>query len=128
MIFFKTKYGKTSISRQVFSRIVAEEAARYGDRFMLTNYKGKPVRIGRTGRESLSFVEVREIPEHNAVDLKLYATVKFGVSIRRLTAELAAGIRSESLIVTGVAVNEITVMITGVRSKRTARRELEVRC
>lgn len=128
MIRFENENGLVGLGRPVFARITAEQVMRFADRMVLTTPKGKPIKVGLTGKESLKYIEVTECESEDAVDLKLYIMVKFGISIKAVTKELAEAVRAETLRVAGVSVREITVFVTAVKSKRIAKREMEVRC
>lgn len=128
MIKYSTESGKVGINGSVFARIAVETAKGYSDRIILTNQKGKPVKTGTGGRESLNFIEVVNGKNGRTVTLKVYMIVRFGVSISRLVRQYADNLKSEIKAVTGIEAECVTVCVTGVKSKKIARRELEIVC
>lgn len=128
MIRIETEGGKIGLGKPVFARIAAEQAVKFSDRILLTDPKGKPVKIGVSGRESLKYIEVSEIKSNNTINLKLHIMIKFGTSIENLSRELSNAIRQEALKMTGVKIPNIIIHITAVKSKRMAKRNLEVMC
>lgn len=128
MIRIETDGGKIGLGKPVFARIAAEQAAKFSDRAVLTNSKGKPVKVGLSGKESLKYIEVTETESGDAVDLKLHIMIRFGTGIKKLSRELSDAVRQETLKLTGLKIPNIYIHITAVKSKRVAKRDLEVRC
>ena len=64
--------------------------------------------------------------EKGGATLRFCVVVKFGVSIRTVTKELADEIAAMTKELTGIYPREITILIAGVRSKNIARRNLKV--
>lgn len=124
MITMTGSGGKIRLHDTVFARIVMETADRFGDRIMLTNAKGKRIRSGKAGREKLDFIEILASEQESSIDIRLCLLIRFGTSISGVTRDLADNIRSEVLRMTGVPVGRIRIVVTGVRSRRTARRDL----
>ncbi|MCI8283666.1 MAG: Asp23/Gls24 family envelope stress response protein [Firmicutes bacterium] len=128
MIKYSTESGKVGINGSVFARIAVETAKGYSDRIILTNQKGKPIKVGTGGRESLNFIEVVNEKNGRAVTLRVYMIVRFGVSISRLARKYADSLKSEIKVVTGIDTEKIIICVTGVKSKKIAKRELEIVC
>ena len=129
MLKYADSMGKVGMDPSVFSAITAEVAKSFGDRVILSTPKGKPVKdMNPKSIEKMSFLEVRENRRHDAVTLEVYLILMFGTSIRWFTREFARRMYIEVREVTGFSVDEIAVNITGIRSKKTARRELRFVC
>ena len=128
MFKYYTKTGKIGFDDSVFARIAIETAEKMGNAVIFTNAKGKPVRIGREGDEKLNFIGVKLGEEKNTVNMEIYVILKFGTSISRMSQEFARRLRAEVKSVTGVRVDKIRIVVKGVRSKNTVKRELEIKC
>lgn len=117
--------GKTVFKDAVFARIVTECGERYAGGMIFSTPKGKPVRPGKTGRESLSYIGVEHVDAMHAVNYRIYVILRFGISMRKLLEHSADTIRRETKYVTGFDVNRINFHVTGVKSKNLVRRDLE---
>ncbi len=117
--------GKTIFRDAVFARIVTECGERYVGGMIFSTPKGRPVRPGKTGRESLSYISVERVDAMHAVNYRIYVILRFGISMRKLLEHAADAIRRETKHVTGFDVNRINFHVTGVKSKNLVRRDLE---
>ena len=58
----------------------------------------------------------------------LYVIMNFGKSISTAAQEFGRAVREQIRSITGVPVGDLTMIVTGVRSKKIARRDLEIKC
>ena len=128
MFKYYTKTGKIGFHDAVFSRVAIEVAESMGNAVIFTNAKGKPVKIGKDGDEKLNFIEITGGEEKNTINIEIYVILRFGTSISKLTHEFARKLRAEIKAVTGVKVDKVRIVVKGVKSKNTAKRELEIKC
>ena len=128
MLKITSDTGRIAFDKTVYSRIVVESSKKFKGKLALTNSKGKAVKPGTEGTESLNFVEVKINRDSRTVDLVVYMVTKFGFSIRKLTADFAKEIRENTKLITRTEVGEITFIITGVKSRRVVKREIEIKC
>lgn len=127
MIRIQNTFGEVSIAETAIARVVAETARdpEFRGKFFFASPTGKIVKIGGTGREALSFIDVDE-GEDGKVNIHIYAVIKFGTSIKAVTEELGRRIRINVPMVTGCEVDHLLLSVTGMKSKKIARRELEI--
>ena len=128
MFKYYTKTGKIGFHDAVFARIAIDVAEKMGNAVIFTTAKGKPVKIGRDGDEKLNFIDITEGEEKNTINMEIYVILKFGNSISRISQEFARRVKAEVKAVTGVRVDKIRIVVKGVKSKNTAKRELEIKC
>ena len=126
MISVKNDLGVITFQPSVFARIAVNAAESFGGRLMVTNPSGRPVKIGDTGKESLKFVEAA-VSDEGALSVKVYLIVRFGTSISGITREFAERLKEESVLITGVEIDTVITVVTGVISKNIARRNLELK-
>ncbi len=124
---YENNGGHVTLALPVFARIAVETARSFPEIVMITNAKGKRMRIGRTGRESLNFIEVDVVSEQQ-VSVRLCVILRFGRSIKGVAEEFGKRLRENVKELTGFSVSDITLVVTGVKSKNTARRQLEIKC
>lgn len=127
MFKYYTKTGKIGFHDAVFARIAIDVAEKMGNAVIFTTAKGKPVKIGRDGDEKLNFIDITEGKEKNTIDMEIYVILKFGNSISRISQEFARRVKAEVKAVTGVRVDKIRIVVKGVKSKNTVKRELEIK-
>ncbi|MDD7408333.1 MAG: Asp23/Gls24 family envelope stress response protein [Anaerovoracaceae bacterium] len=126
MIEYETERGQVRFADQIFAMIALEAAKNTEGLYALTNAKGKIMKARQTGRESLGFIEVSS--DSGAVDLRLYGIIRFGSSISGTAEILGRKIRSMIKDITGAETGRIMFTLTGVKSKKIARRELDILC
>ena len=116
MVKYTDKMGKIGFDPSVFAAIAADTAMGFYGRVFFTTPKGRPVKLSGSGTEKLNFINVTENKNNNTVNVEVFMILKFGTSISWFTKEYARRLRIES------------EEITGIRSKRTAKRELRILC
>ena len=72
---YTSEQGNVILDDSVFARIVTECGARFFRRMIFSTPKGKPMRVGRTGKEALGFVGVEYVEAMNAVNYKIYEII-----------------------------------------------------
>lgn len=126
----KTSLGTISVSDLFFAQIIA-------DSLQQEACAGKAWPSTRRGRQIGSeqkinigdlagHIEVNPSMDTEAIDLEFSIITKFGTSIRKLTDNIADYIADTVYEKQGARPNQIKIRITGVKSRQTARRELEV--
>ncbi|MGI6205672.1 MAG: Asp23/Gls24 family envelope stress response protein [Anaerovoracaceae bacterium] len=126
MIEYGTERGQVKFSDQVFAMIALEAAKDTDGIYALTNAKGKIMKAKQTGRETLGFIEVST--EEGKVDLRLYGIIIFGNSVSGTAEMLGRKIRNMIGQITGAETGKIIFTLTGVKSRKIARRELDILC
>lgn len=128
MLKYTNKFGKVGFDASVFAAIAADTAVGFGGRMIFTNSKGRPVKAGTSGYEKLNFINVSENKNNNTVNVEIFLILKFGTSISWFTKEFARRLRIESEEITGIVIDKVVINITGIRSVRTAKREIRIVC
>ncbi len=133
MVKYTNKLGKVGFDPTVFAAIAVDTATGFYGRVFFTNPKGRPVKLGNSGKEKagsdkLGFINVTENKNNNTVNVEVFLILKFGTSISWFTKEFARRLRIEAEEMTGITVDEVIINITGIRSRRTAKRELRILC
>ena len=77
------------------------------------------------GGSSAANIQI-DTDDDGRLDIKLHIVLKFGMSIKKTTDEIAESIRKQIKTATGSNPARITLIITGVVSKKFARRNIEV--
>ena len=128
MIQYKTEKGTVLMDSNVFSMITLETALAREEIYAVTNARGKRIRTRGTGRENLGFIEIDYTEKDEEIDLRVYVILNFGKSIRTVAKEFGREVRKNISEITGISVRNLTMVVTGVRSRKIARRELEITC
>ena len=129
MLTYRNKMGRVALDADVFAALAAAAAAAFKDRAVLTDPKGRPVsREKLSAPEKADFTEVSPGSSSDSIRMEVYMIVKFGISISSFAEEYAYALRTLCREATGIYIEQIAVNITGVRSKKTARRELRILC
>ncbi len=123
----KNSYGKIAVSESVIANIIVEEIEKYSGRVLITNSKGKSVsRLYKTmGGSPATNIEI-EKDDNGLLSVKFHIVLKFGMSIKHSTELIIDDIAKEIEIATGSLPKKIIVIVSGVLSKRLARRNIEV--
>ncbi|MDD6255598.1 MAG: Asp23/Gls24 family envelope stress response protein [Eubacteriales bacterium] len=126
MIEYDTEHGQVRFGDQIFAMIALEAAHENNSIYALTNAKGKIIKPDQTGRGALSYIEVST--DDGAVNLRIYGIIRFGSSISGTAEILGRRIRSMIWNITGAKTGKIVFTLTGVKSRKVARRELDILC
>jgi uncharacterized alkaline shock family protein YloU len=124
----ETMDGIISIDKTVVGKIIAEAVAEFRGKVLISNHKGKALsglaaKIGVT--DDVSSMEINL--GKNGLDIRFYILIRFGTSINHVTEQLIETIKKNTEEITGLEVNSIAVVVTGMVSKQTVRRNIEVR-
>ena len=126
----ETDLGTISVSNILFAQIIAESFEQEACRGKVWPATRKGRQIGNDQKYSISefasHIEAEPSFDKSSVDLEFSVIVKFGASIRRLTDAVCDYIADELYKKQGKKPCQITVHISGVKSRQTARRSLEV--
>ena len=125
MISVKNDFGIVTFHPSVFAKIALNAAESFGGRLMITNSSGKPVKTGDTGKEPMKFVEA-SVSDQGTVSVKVFLIVRFGTSISGITKEFTERLKEEAQLITGVVIDTVITVVTGVISKNIAKRNLEL--
>lgn len=122
-----TDFGEIVISDDAISEIVLSEIRKYKNSIYITNSKGKRTSKVYKSVGGSSATNIDIISENNVIEIKMYLIFKFGMSIKKTTEELMENIRKQIELATGKNPKSITIVITGMASKKIARRNIEVK-
>lgn len=120
-------FGTISVLDNAISDIIIDEIKKYGGRIDITNSRGKavPKLYKSVGGSAAANIQI-DTDDDERLDIKLHIVLKFGMSIKKTTDEIAENIRKQINLATGKNPARITLIITGVVSKKFARRNIEV--
>lgn len=123
----ETKDGVISVEKAVIGKIIAEAVEQFKGKVLISNHKGKvagfAAKIGVT--DDLSSMEI--LLGENGLEIRFFILIRFGTSINRVTDELIKTIKKNIEEMVSLEVNSIAVVVTGMISKQTVRRNIEVR-
>lgn len=123
----ETEEGTIIIDKPVIGKIILEAVEQFDGKVLLSNYKGKisgiVPKIGGIDDRNFMDIEVGE----NGIDIRFYIVIRFGTSINKVTEILIERIKKNIKLITGLEVEKITVVVTGILSKQMVRRNIEVR-
>ncbi len=124
----ETEEGTISIDKEVIGRIVAEAVGQFKGKVFVSNTKGKMVSgfAAKLGvMDDISYMEIGM--GSNGLDIRFFILIRFGTSINQVTEQLIESIKKNTEKITGLEINSISVVVTGMVSKQTVRRNIEVR-
>jgi uncharacterized alkaline shock family protein YloU len=123
----ETKDGAISVEKAVIGKIIAEAVEQFNGKVLISNHKGKvsgfAAKIGVT--DDLSSMEI--LLGENGLEIRFFILIRFGTSINRVTDELIKTIKKNIEEMIELEVNSIAVVVAGIISKHTVRRNIEVR-
>lgn len=127
-LFYKeTEEGSLKIRELVIGRIVIAAVNKFSGRVKITNSKGKVVKV----RERYGIPDVTDYLEitmgDKGLDIRIYAAIRFGLSIGMVTDQLISDIKADVEKITGIEANSIAVVVTGLISKHISPRNIEVK-
>jgi len=124
----ETMNGAISVDKSVVGKIIADAVAQFKGKVFISNHKGKVVSgfAAKLGvMDDINYMEISL--ENNCLDIRFFILIRFGTSINNVTEQLIGTIKKNTEEITGLEVNSIAVVVTGMVSKHTARRNIEVR-
>lgn len=126
MITVDTDLGTISVSKSVIRSMILEIIDSFDGKVILSNPKGKipkfPYYIGTPNDAEQIEIELTEV----GLQIRVHVILKFGTSIKRTTRLIIDEIRSTVKERTGVSINKVTILVTGMMSKKIAPRHIEV--
>lgn len=126
MITVDTDLGTISVSKSVIRSMILEIIDSFDGKVILSNPKGKipkfPYYIGTPNDAEQIEIELTEV----GLQIRVHVILKFGTSIKRTTRLMIDEIRSIVKERTGVSINKVTILVTGMMSKKIAPRHIEV--
>lgn len=124
----ETPDGTISIDKEVIGRIIAEAVGEFNGRVLISTHKGKPVSGFAAKIGMMDDVGSMEINlGADGLDIRFFILIRFGTSINRVTEQLIETIKKNTEEITGLEVNNIAVVVTGMISKQTVKRNIVVR-
>ncbi len=123
----ETRNGTISIDKAVVGKIISDAISKFHGKVVISNHKGKvsgfAAKIGVT--DDWSSMEI--ISKENGLDIRFFILIRFGTSINHTTDTLIKTIKENVEMMTDMNVNSIAVVVTGMVSKQTARRNIVVK-
>lgn len=122
----ETKYGMISVSDNTIMQVVMGSLEKYRGIMVPASGRGKIVhRRNRNPKNGpVCDIEIGNIKQR--LDISIYVVLKFGASIKKTTEAAAEEVRKAVYEATGSDPRRIRIVITGVQSRKTARRNIEV--
>ncbi|HKK95779.1 MAG TPA: hypothetical protein VJ916_05670 [Anaerovoracaceae bacterium] len=122
-----TEVGIISINNYAIEKLVIKNLLKKRNLIILTNKKGKPIVTKGIRLKPSDYVSAVEITEYeDKLFIKIYFIIEFGISINKETNKIFDMIERDFENIGLDKPTQITAKITGVKSKQTAKRELEV--
>jgi uncharacterized alkaline shock family protein YloU len=128
MVKYTNEFGKVGFNQSVFAAIAADTMMGFSGRAIMSTPKGRPIKAGKNLNEKYSFINITENKAKNTINAEIYVILKLGTGIKWFTSEFAKRMRIETEAVTGISIDEIIINITGIKSKKIAKRELRIPC
>lgn len=123
-----TMNGAISIDKSVVGKIIADAVGQFKGKVLISNHKGKVVSgfAAKLGvMDDINYMEISL--DNDRLDIRFFILIRFGTSINKVTDQLIGTIKKNTEEITGLEVNSIAVVVTGMVSKHTARRNIVVR-
>lgn len=122
----ETDTGSIILREEIIGRIVVESVLRFGGRVMITNHKGKVVKLRKYHGILDASDHIEITAGENGLDLRIFIAIKFGTSIGMVTEQMIHGIKQDIESIVGMEANSIAVVVTGLLSRQMTRRNIEV--
>jgi uncharacterized alkaline shock family protein YloU len=128
-MLYKTETGQGSISigGNVIVRIIFEATAKLSGRAFLSNHKGKMI----ARKQRLGAFDLKDYCEMTmgtqGLDIRVFILIRFGTSIGAVTEQLIEYIKTDIEKMTGIEVNSIAIVVSGLLSKKISRRNIEIK-
>lgn len=124
----ETMNGTISVDKSVVGKIIADAVGQFKGKVFISNHKGKVVSgfAAKLGvMDDINHMEINL--ENHCIDIRFFILIRFGTSINKVTEQLIGTIKKNTEETTGLEVNSIAVVVTGMVSKQTAKRNIEIR-
>lgn len=128
MITVDTELGTIKVAKSVIGNIIVDVIDSFDGKVILSNSKGKvpnhlAYKLGQKDESSEISMELTE----SGLNIGVFVVLKFGTSIKGTTDRMISDIRNNIKDMTGMEINDLTVTVTGVMSKKLAPRHIEVK-
>lgn len=122
-----TKEGSISVSKAVISKIIMESVAQFSGRVLISNHKGKVVRLKQKlgGLDAADYFDINM--GNSGMDIRIFIAIKFGTSISMVTEQLIHDIKYDIERLTGMEANSIAIIVTALIAKKITRRNIEIK-
>lgn len=123
----ETVDGTISIHKAVVGKIIADAVREFKGKVFISNHRGKVISglASRLGMDDISFMEINY--GKDGLDIRFYILIRFGTSINRVTEHLIETIKKNTEEITGLEVGSVAIVVKGMVSKQTVRRNIEIR-
>lgn len=122
----QTENGAIMVFKEAIACIITKVIEEFEGSVLIASQKGKisnfMAKIG--GKEEAGAIEITN--GKNGLDIRIYVLIRFGTSIRKITGLIIDRITTQ-VKETGIPVNSVSVVITGVFSKQIAKRNIEIK-
>ena len=117
----KNDTGKILLSRAVIGNIIINTVDKLEGKAVLCNSKGKS---GYNEKKNMTFFEA--VSNEDGLYIKIYILMKFGAGISKITSSIIDNVKNDVTVSLGVEPKTVSLVIKGVFSKNTVRRNIEV--
>lgn len=128
-MFYKIEVdnGHITIGKSVIGKIITKIVGEFYGKVLITNKSGKiPRRVAKfSGIDEFSNMEITM--SDMGIDIKLYIAIRFGTSIGRTTEKLIGDIKETVEQMVDTNVNSVAITVTGIVSRNTAKRNIEIK-
>lgn len=126
MIILENEMGKIELPKSVIGSIVIEVVESFDGKVILSDSKGRVHKLAYKlgAMEEANNIEIEG--NENGIDLRVYAILRFGVSIKETANQLINELRSAIKEASGITVDNISIVVKGMMSKKIAPRNIEV--
>ena len=127
MITITTDMGEITLAKSVIGNIVMDVIDSFDGKVIFSDSKGRVNKLAyKLGtKEEANNIQVEQT--ENGIDLRVFVVLRFGTSIKDTTNRIINDIRSEVKAATGMTVENLSVVITGMLTKnKLAPRRIEV--
>lgn len=121
-----TEYGTVVVTEPALRKLVDSVIENHKGRVYLTNSRGKRMNKVYKSVRGDQASDVQVFVHNGKVSICVYIIIKFGMSISETTDKLIEELRLAYNHVTGKNPWKIKIVITGVMSKKLAKRNIEV--
>lgn len=126
MITVATDSGKITVQKSIIGNIIKDVIDSYKGKVILSDPKGRVRKLAyKLGtKEEADTIEVEKIPD--GINIRVFVVLRFGTSIKATTGRLIDDIRAAVMEATGIYVENVSIVITGMISKKIAPRRIEI--
>ena len=122
----KTKYGNVLVADTAIHKLVESTIEKHKGKVFLTNSRGKRINKVYRSMRGDQGSDVQVYNQNGKTVICVYLIIKFGLSIKDTTDKLMEELREAYNHAIGENPWKIKIVITGVFSKKLAKRNVEV--